>query len=145
MKTLARIVSILVLAVTLSGCGTGMNLPPQLKDTMAQACEFYQKAKPSIVAYRNWAHEHWNDLVTMPDGSTGPLIPHEAKAILTELDSYLPALDNAGQLVCLVASDSGLPQPEQQSIGRSIDWDRVLSVTIKAATLAVQLKAQGVI
>lgn len=134
--------TLIALAIGLStGCAS-VGLPPQLTDTMREACEFYQKSRPSIVAYRAWAEEHWNDQVTLPDGTVGSLIPHEAKDLLLELDGYLPKLDNAGRLVCLV-SQGGLPQGEHEAVSGSVDWDRVLSTTMRVATIALELKAQG--
>jgi len=144
---LSAALGITVLALTLilsTACASGgtVSLPPQLTDTMREACTFYQKSRPSIVAYRAWAQEHWNDQVTLPDGTVGPLIPADAKDLLLELDSYLPKLDNAGRLVCLVA-EGGLPPSENTAVSGSVDWDRVLSTTMRVATIALELKAQG--
>lgn len=134
--------ALLALALLSSlGCGS-MSLPPQLTDTMREACEFYQKSRPPIVQYRAWAEEHWNDQVTLPDGSVGSLIPAEAKDLLLELDAYLPKLDSAGRLVCLV-SQGGLPPGEHAAVSGAVDWDRVLSTTMRVAAIALELKAQG--
>lgn len=134
--------ALVAMAVALStGCAS-TGLPPQLTDTMSEACAFYQKARPAISQYREWARVHWNDTITAPDGSVVPIIPHEAKDLLLELDGYLPKLDDAGRLVCLVA-EGVLPGNEQAAVSGSVDWDRVLSTTMKVATLALELKAQG--
>ena len=139
--SLAALVAITLLSSLATGCAS-TSLPPQLTDTMREACQFYEKARPSIVAYRAWAEGHWNDQVTLPDGTVGPLIPADAKDLLLELDSYLPKLDNAGRLVCLVAAGS-LPPGEQSAVSGAVDWDRVLSTTMRVATLALELKAGG--
>lgn len=117
-----------------------------LHDTAEQACAFYRKAKPSVVAYREWAKAHWNDTLTQPDGQTVALLNDDQKTLLLELDAYLPKLDKAGTQICHYVDSIEEPvraRPPRRTAASNVDWDRVLSVTLKVATTAVQLKAEG--
>lgn len=139
---LITIMAVLCLASFLAGCAT---LPKgiataELRGSVVEACNFYRTARPVVVSYVQWSTDHWND--TVP-GTAIPVIPEEQKKLLLELRDYLPKLDAAGQNVC--ALNDALSSIDSSAGGRlgSVDWDDVLSVVLRVASTAVQLKGQG--
>lgn len=142
MKKLLSFTLVALLSIAALACASGAGVPAQLSETVTEACTFYQKVKPLVLEYREWATQNWNAEITLPDGQRVPVIPADQKELLRELDSYLPKLDTAGQQICLVAEASDLRRAAKSA---AVDWDRVLSVTLKVATTAAQLKAEGVI
>ena len=136
MKRILSLLFVVLLASLVIGCGS---MPRDLTNTINEACAFYQESKPAITAYVQWAQDHWDDEITLPDGRVVALIPDDQKALLLEIYAYLPKLDAAGQTICAVAYPSDLVKPGH------VDWDRVLSVTLKVAGAAAKLHAQGMI
>lgn len=112
------------------GCASSA-IPVQLKDTIREACDLYQRAKPEILEWRQTAKDNWSD------------IPEDWKPILLKLDSYLPELDRAGQVIC-AASVAAANDVVFRS-GSKVNWDDVLATVIKAASIAANLKSGGVI
>lgn len=136
---MVMLVALATVACTSSRSSPNSNLT-ELTETITEACGFYQKAKPHIVAYSEWAKANWEVTVTLPDGTTVDLITPEQKALLAELNVYLPKLDEAGGTICLLAGHNASSRDSP-----AVNWDRVLAVTLKVATTAIQLKAEGVI
>jgi hypothetical protein len=134
-KTFSWALMALLLVLSLTSC-TSTNLP-QLPETAKSVCHLYENAKPKVVALRAWAVANWD--ATVP-GTDVPVIPAEVKATLTEFDRYLPEIDAAGQLIC------GFTAPAPSGgVGerlKSVPWDKVLAVTVKAVDLAVQYQAK---
>lgn len=110
---------VLALVFMLMGCASA-----KLGDTAVEACDLYRAVRPDVVAFKAYATANWDS------------IPPDQQTILLDLNQYLPALDNAGQVVCAFAAGGG---------GVKIEWDEVLSVVLKAVGTAVQLQAKGVI
>ena len=155
-----NILSVALLAVVLiTGCAS-TTIPMQA--SAREACEFYREVRPSIISYRAWAAQNWDAVVYVPlDPHRSPVVlpadqfkalvrPNEAsdplplraiavisdeqKKLLLQIDAKLPQLEHAGVALCTVAYTAN---------SREIDWDEVLAVTIKVASTAAQLKAQG--
>lgn len=127
------VLAMLLAAALLNSCATA-NIPKQIPDALNAACDVYSKAKPDIIKARELAIAHWNDKVP---GSDRDLIPAEAKKTLQELDALLPKLDAAGLTICSTAE-------ALSAIGKSpdgsVDWNQVLTVVLKGASLAIDLK-----
>lgn len=138
MKRLLIWAMVMLLALATMAC-TSTRSSLELTATITEACAFYQKARPHIVAYAEWAKANWDVKITR-DGTAVDLITPEQKTLLRELSGYLPKLDKAGDTICLLAGHNASSRDSP-----AVDWDRVLAVTLKVATTAVQLKAQGVI
>lgn len=130
------VLAMLLAAALLNSCATA-NIPKQIPDAMNAACETYSHAKPAVLKAREFAIAHWNDKVP---GSDRDLIPAEAKKTLQELDALLPKLDAAGLTICSTAE-------ALSAIGKSpdgsVDWNQVLTVVLKGASLAIDLKKTG--
>lgn len=124
MKRMATILLVCILGGFMLGCAS---VPKEIPETMRQACALYTELKPQIIAAREFAHTSWNH------------IPEEWKPTLLKLDGYLPELDRAGKAVCAA---SGAVAP---LAGGRVDWDDVLSTVIKAAGMAAELRAKGVL
>lgn len=124
MKKLTVWALLALLALGLSACAS---LPTKLPETMTQACSLYQQVRPDVIKLRAYAVTNWD------------AIPPDAQETLKRLDSYLPELDRAGEMVCAI-SGGGTVQAS-----RSIQWDDVLATVVKAASLAADMKRQGVI
>jgi hypothetical protein len=124
MKKLTVWTLLAFLAVGSFGCAS---IPSQIPGTMTQACSLYQQVRPDVVKLRAYAVSNW------------AAIPPDAQETLKKLDSYLPELDRAGEMVCAISS-GGLVESSH-----SIQWDDVLSTVVKAAALAADMKRQGVI
>lgn len=131
-----------VLVAFLFGCATnGKNIPKQLPDALNAACDLYSKAKPQVIAAREYAKQHWDEKVP---GTDRDLIPADVKKILLELDSYLPELDKAGLALCSAAEGVNTFQTIGNQGGK-IDWNQVLTIVMKGASIALDLKAKGAI
>src|SRR6266498_242136 len=129
--------AVLALGAILGGCATaGKSLPKQIPDAMNAACDLYTKAKPEIVKAREYAKAHWNDKVP---GSDQDLIPAEVKKTLLELDALLPKLDMAGLALCSAAEGINAVQTIGNQGGK-IDWNEVLTVVLKGASIALDMK-----
>jgi hypothetical protein len=133
-------VLILVIVSFLVGCATnGKGLPKQIPQALNEACSLYTKSKPEILKARAFAVAHWNDKVP---GTDQDLIPAEVKTTLQQLDAYLPELDKAGVALCSAAE--GVNAFEALGAdGKKVDWDQVLSVVLKGASIAIDLKTKG--
>ena len=130
----------LILGGVAGGCATaGKSLPKQIPDALNAACDVYSKAKPEVIKARDFAKAHWNDKVP---GSDKDLIPPDVKQILQQLDTYLPELDKAGLALC--AASEGL-NAFSAAPGSKVDWNEVLTVVLKGASIALDMKAKGVI
>ncbi len=103
-------------------------LPKQIPETMRAACDLYTQAKPDVLRAREYAKAHWET------------IPEEWKPTLRKLDSYLPRLDEAGQMICAAAAAVDVFNADKR-----VDWDDVLSTVLRAVSIAAELKAKGVI
>ena len=124
----------------LGGCATaGKSIPQQIPDALNQACALYTKAKPEVLAARSYAVAHWNDKIP---GTDKDVIPAEVKKTLQEFDSYLPDLDKAGVALCAA---SGAVNVFASAGQQAVDWNQVLTVVLKAASVAIDLKAKGAI
>ena len=147
MKPLLMVLVYLVLGGVLGGCASSSitSLPKQIPDTLRAACDLYTKGKPQILKVRAYITEHWNDKVP---GTDRDLIPAEAKAWLTEANTYLPELDRAGLALCSAAEGVDVLQATLKAgggDGKKIDWDKALSIVIKGADFALQMHAKGAI
>lgn len=136
MKRITVLLLAVLVGLSVTGCASS-GVQTELSETVVEACDFYQKARPHVVAYRAWAVEHWDDQVEIAHGVAVPVIPAEQKELLRELDSYLPRLEKVGETVCAVAAGV------RSTATRQVDWDRALAVTLKVATTALELKASG--
>lgn len=133
--TRSLILALLFVVPTLTvGCGSSRIA--KLDKAVKAACDFYQAERPRIVVYRAWALEHWDETLSLADGSTVPLIPAKTKELLVEFDGYLPFLDKTGVLICDLAAGSPVADGK-------IEWDRALVVLIRLAELAVESGAGG--
>jgi hypothetical protein len=135
-----ELVLILVVVSFLVGCASGGgSLPKQIPDALNAACNLYSKAKPEIIKARAYAVAHWNDKVP---GTDQDLIPAEVKKTLQDLDTYLPELDKAGLALCSAAE--GVNAFEALGAdGKKVDWNQVLTVVLKGASIAIDLKTKG--
>lgn len=138
MKRLMLIVSILTMAL-LCSCASTANIPKQIPDALSAACDTYTKAKPEVVKAREYAVAHWNDKVP---GSDRDLIPAEVKTKLQDFDKFLPKLDAAGLAICSAAEavDVFMTSP-----GEKVDWNELLTIVLKGASVAIDLKSKGVL
>jgi hypothetical protein len=139
--------AVLALATFLLGCAGKVPLPKQIPDALNEACKVYSKAKPQVVAARDYAKAHWNEKIP---GSDKDLIPADVKTLLQELDSYLPELDKAGLALCgaseaLNAITAAAQPGGAAGAAQKVDWNQVLTVVLKGASLALDLKAKGAI
>jgi hypothetical protein len=130
----------LIVGGVLGGCASaGKSIPQQIPDALTEACNVYTKAKPLVIQARDYAKAHWNEKVP---GSDKDLIPADVKQVLQELDTYLPELDKAGLALC--AASEGL-NAFTAAPGSKVDWNQVLTVVLKGAALAIDMKSKGVI
>jgi hypothetical protein len=133
--------TVLALITFLIGCAGRTPIPKQIPDALNAACDVYSKAKPQVIAARDYAKVHWNDKVP---GSDQDLIPAEVKKTLLELDEYLPKLDAAGLALCSAAQGVNAFSAAAAG-GAKVDWNQVLTVVLKGASIALDLKSKGVI
>lgn len=135
-----KTLTIALLAIFLTSCSSTSIVPPQLTETAKSVCNLYENAKPKVIALREWAKLNWDAKVP---GTDTPVIPSNVKATLKEFDSYLPEIDAAGKLICSFTGNT--PTPEQSALRqkiKNVDWDKVLSATVKVVDLAVQYQAK---
>src|SRR5581483_6852723 len=134
MKMLLLISVCTAAGVILGGCATvKKSLPKQIPDAITAACDVYTKAKPQVIAAREYAKAHWNDKVP---GTDQDLIPADVKKVLLDLDAYLPQIDRAGLAICAAAEGLDALQQHENESG-SIDWNVVLTDVLKAASIAL--------
>ena len=142
MKPILMIILYLLIGGVLGGCATtGKSLPKQIPDALNAACDLYTKAKPEVLKAREYAKAHWNDKVP---GSDQDLIPAEVKKTLLEFDAILPKLDAAGLAICSAAEGINAFQ-NIGATGGKVDWNEVLTVVLKGASIALDMKSKGVI
>lgn len=140
-----RVFSMLLLVVALVGLpacastGPPLNVGEQLTNTIAATCEFYREARPTVVEYREWAVLNWDTKLVLPDGSEVALVPERLKPRLKKLDEYLPKLDASGQVFC--DARDGISAARASP---GFDFDDAISIVLKVATTAIQLKQSGV-
>ncbi len=116
----------LLAVVFLAACAsTPMNLP----ETMKEACELYKHVRPQVIEFREWAKANWDTL------------PRDQQKLLLQLDEYLPQLDNAGTFICAVSVPTSDAKLRAKLSG--VDWDKVLAVVAKSASVAMQMKKAG--
>jgi hypothetical protein len=137
MKRMMLVVSTLVIALFCSSCASTANFPKQIPDALNAACDTYSKAKPEVLKAREYAMAHWNDKVP---GSDRDIIPAEVKQKLQEFAAFLPKLDTAGLAICSAAE--GLSVLSASPDGK-VDWNQLLTVVLKGASLAIDLKKTG--
>jgi len=141
-KPILMIILYLLIGGVLGGCATtGKSLPKQIPDALNAACDLYTKAKPEVLKAREYAKAHWNDKVP---GSDQDLIPAEVKKTLLEFDAILPKLDAAGLAICSAAEGINAFQ-NIGATGGKVDWNEVLTVVLKGASIALDMKSKGVI
>lgn len=133
---------VLLLVGFLFGCAsTGQSLQKQIPDALNAACDVYLKAKPEILKARGYALAHWDEKIP---GTDRDVIPAEVKKILLEFDKILPKLDAAGLALCAAAAGVNAFDSVAKSGGK-VDWNQVLTVVLKGASIAIDLKAKGAI
>jgi hypothetical protein len=135
-----ELVLILVVVSFLVGCATnGKGLPAQIPQALNGACQLFQKAKPMVVAAREYCKAHWNDKVP---GTDRDLIPEDVKKTLREMDALLPQLDTAGDALCAGAEAM---TAFVGADGKHVSADQVLDVVLRGVAIAIDLKGKGVI
>lgn len=130
------------IAILLVGCATlKKSIPVQLPQTIREGAATYERVRPEVIQARETIKANWASL--SPD----------LQKLATDIDKILPELDTAGKDLVLArdfldALDKGQAAGGGGGVGaalKSVDWDTVLSVVLKAAGTAAQLKSQGVI
>jgi len=137
-KTLSVLFLVVALMLTTACASTGP--PAEVGETLAAACDFYTDARPNVVAYRTWAIAHWDDQVTLEDGTATPLIPDRQKTLLLDLDEHLPKLDEVGRTICRFRDVAAMARASP-----GFDWSLFITTTLRFATVAAQLRADGAI
>lgn len=126
------IILALIAALCISCASTNSTVITQIPKTVKEACDFYQKTKPIIVRYVQWAVNHWDELSP------------EQQGLLRELHTYLAVLDGLGIDVCAISDALDAIQSGKKIVTKgNVDWDAVLSTLLKIAGTAAQMKAQG--
>jgi hypothetical protein len=133
--------AVLALATFLLGCAGKVPLPKQIPDALNAACGLYTTAKPEVLKAREYAKLHWNDKVP---GSDRDLISAEVKKTLLDFDALLPKLDAAGLAICSAAEGINAFQTIGAQGGK-VDWNEVLTVVLKGASIALDMKQKGMI
>ena len=133
--------ALLALATFLMGCAGRIPLPKQIPDAMNAACDLYTKAKPEVMKAHDYAKAHWDDKVP---GTDKDLIPAEVKKVLLDFNALLPKLDAAGLAICSAAEGINAFQTIGNQGGK-IDWNEVLTIVMKGASIALDMKSKGVI
>ncbi len=141
LKSILLVILYLVIGGVVGGCAGRVPLPKQIPEALNAACDLYTKAKPEVIKAREYAKAHWNDKVP---GSDQDLIPAEVKKTLLEFDAILPKLDGAGLAICSSAEGISTFQATIGA-GEKIDWNEVLTVVLKGASIALDMKSKGVI
>jgi hypothetical protein len=132
---LLLVVVVCVLAASCAGSlGKVVSIPVDMTETVQVACATYQQVRPQVIELRKYAAGNWDK------------IPPDVQETLADLDKHLPDLDRSGALLCEINELLALGRADEAAgrVRRSgLDWDKVLSVVIRAAGAAAKLKAQG--
>jgi hypothetical protein len=129
-----RIVTLALMAALCLSCASAPqpSVITSIPQTIKEACDFYTKVKPQVVAYVQWAAANWSK------------IPDDQKVLLLDLKAALPKLDSVGVNVCAISDAlSAIEEGKKIRTPAGVDWDAVLSTVLKVAATAAQLKAQG--
>lgn len=116
-----RLFLVLAMLFFATGCASSFDV----KEHAADLCEIYETVRPDVAEGR--------DIIKSGFDRFTP----EQQALLRRIDAELPKIDNAGQFVCEVA--------RLGNTGSRVDWDAVASAVIDGVSLAVKLRAEGVI
>lgn len=138
-RVITALVAVLVVFAFSCASWRGSPVVTELTETIHEACDFYEDARPVVLEYRQWAKDNWDVTVVTDDGQTIPLISPRQKKLLAELDTYLPKLDGFGSDVCLASETIATARASPPRV----NWDNVLSTLMKVASTAIQLKADG--
>jgi biopolymer transport protein ExbD len=136
MRLILEVLFLLVVLVVLAGCAGSMvkPIPASIPATVQVTCRLYEQVRPQVVELRTYAIANWEK------------IPPDVQGLLKELNQVLPELDKAGQVVC--AADRLIALGRVDEINgalakKGVDWDHVLSVVVRTAGTAAEMKARG--